>query len=273
MGTGFFVTSIDDHTGAALRKPRQTAESNIYHVIVRGAGRQIIFEDDADRQRYLDDLGRYAAQREVDILAWCLMSNHVHLLLEGGLDSISSLMQMLGSEYAQYFNRRYDRVGPLFQGRYKSEPVESEEYLLTVVRYIHDNPARAGIAPAATYRWSSYDEYVGTPVLCRTARVMDILGSKGQFLVLHESPSTARGHSVMDCESPRRLGSDALTEWAESLLGEADFRHLKELPREQRDRKIALLRSSGMSIRQIERITGIGRNIIARAGRDVPPAE
>lgn len=251
-----------------MRKARQHAESGIYHVIVRGAGRQIIFEDDHDRLRYLDDLDRFAAQRSVRILAWCLMSNHVHLLLEGEQDAISRLLQLFGSEYAQYYNKRHDRIGPLFQSRFKSEPVETDAYLITVVRYIHENPARAGMALTALYRWSSYSEYVTTPRYCHTARVLDVMGSKEQFIQLHERASGASGYEVMEHESVRGLREDALIEWAVKLLGEETFRHLKELPKAQRNRAVGELRRSGLSIRQIERITGIGRGIISRVKCD-----
>lgn len=251
-----------------MRKPRQAAESRTYHVITRGAGRQQIFEDDKDRQRYLDDLARFSLQFGVRIIAWCLMDNHIHMLLEGELESISSLMQTLTSEYAQYFNERHERIGPLFQGRFKSEPVETDDYLVTVIRYVHNNPAKAGIASADAYRWSSYKEYIEAPMLCHTGRVLDIIGSKEEFIHLHESESGSTDFSVMRYRSKFDFSSDELTDYAISLLGEDVFRHLKEQPKEQRNRAIRTLRENGMSVRQIERITGIGRGIISRAKRD-----
>lgn len=248
-----------------MRKPRQIAESNIYHVIARGAGRQIIFEDNIDRFRYLKDLDRFTIEQDVCILAWCLLSNHLHLLLEGDLRFISILMRTLCSEYAQYFNMRHERVGPLFQGRYKSEPVESDDYLINVVRYIHNNPMKAGIATTESYRWSSYEEYISGSIRCKTDRIMGILGSKEQFIKIHQDASSISCHYVMNLESTRNFDDSSLIEWAIGLLGDKDLRSIKELPKELRDQKIRILRNDGMSIRQIERITGIGRSIISRA--------
>lgn len=250
--------------GRNVRKPRQGSESGIYHVIARGAGRQVIFEDDDDRCRYLNDLERFAISKDIQIIAWCLMDNHVHLLLEGELDAVSRFMQTLSSEYAQYFNGRHDRVGPLFQSRYKSEPVETDEYFLTVICYIHNNPERAGIAPADEYRWSSFSEYAEAPVCCRTEKALQIIGSREQFLMLHKDESSVPSATVMEDKSFSKLGSDDLVEYAIGLLGEEVFRRLKGLPKEQRDRAIGILRANGMSVRQIERITGIGRGIIGR---------
>lgn len=228
----------------------------------------MIFEDDDDRHRYLDDLEKFAAQRDVQIIAWCMMANHVHLLLEGDLSALSSLMQTLNSGYAQYFNKRHDRIGPLFQGRYKSEPIQTDEYLITVIRYIHNNPVKAGIASADAYQWSSYAEYVTAPVRCKTEKALKIIGSKEQFISLHEAEPDPLSAKVMEYKSRRELGSDELIEYALALLGEDVFRHLKELPKEQRNKAIGMLRKSGMSVRQIERITGIGRGVISRAGCD-----
>ncbi len=251
-----------------MRKPRRIAESGIYHVIARGAGRQIIFEDDIDRCRYLKDLERFSARKDIQIIAWCLMSNHVHLLLEGDMHCVSSLIQTLCSEYAQYFNNRHDRVGPLFQGRYKSEPVDSDEYLITVIRYIHNNPEKAGISSAREYRWSSYAEYINTPIRCKTEIALGIIGSVEQFIALSEMEADASSSKVMGCQSTRKFDTDELVERAIALLGKESFRRLKSYSKEDRDNALGTLRASGMSIRQIERITGIGRGIISRVKCD-----
>ena len=97
------------------RKPRKQSPANIYHVTNRGVSRQIIFEDDADRERFLVTLRRFMAEFDGELYAWCLMSNHFHLLFHMNLEDISLLMKKVGVSYAAYFNRKYDRVGTLFE--------------------------------------------------------------------------------------------------------------------------------------------------------------
>ena len=139
------------------RVPRRRSESGVYHVMSRGAGKQVIFEDDADRQRYMLLLFRvFPVENDVELLAWCLMDNHVHLLLLGDLGQVAERMRLVSSMYATYFNRRYERSGHLFQGRFKSEPVDGDAHFMTVVRYIHQNPLKAGVTADCRYAWSSY---------------------------------------------------------------------------------------------------------------------
>lgn len=128
----------------------------VYHVISRGNERKAIFRDDRDRQIYLDRLAQCRSKFRFRVLGYCLMSNHVHLALERGPVALSRAMLALNSFYAQRFNLRHDRVGHLFQGRYKAFLVQDESYLFALLRYIHLNPVRARLAdrPEA-YRWSS----------------------------------------------------------------------------------------------------------------------
>ena len=108
------------------RAPRAIAESGFYHVILRGNGKQIIFEDDADRRAFLDLLAKRAADAGIRILAWCLMENHVHLVLEDPTQTLSEMMRRLSGDYAQRFNRKSGRVGHVFEHRFKSCPIENE---------------------------------------------------------------------------------------------------------------------------------------------------
>jgi putative transposase len=117
----------------------------LYHVIVRGNERRAVFRDDRDRERYLDRLAHYREKFGFEFLAYCLMTNHVHLAIETGKAPLSRIMAGLQSSYTQYFNRRHDRVGHLFQGRYKAFLVEKDRYALALVRYIHENPVKARI--------------------------------------------------------------------------------------------------------------------------------
>ena len=133
----------------------------VYHVICRGNNRQAIFRDDLDRKGYLEKLSLYCQDKQVDLLSYCLLSNHVHLLLETPRGNLSKLMQAFQTSYTVYFNKRHGRSGHVFEQRYKALLVDKDNYLLQVSRYIHLNPVGARIVDRAQdYRWSSYGSYV-----------------------------------------------------------------------------------------------------------------
>ena len=143
------------------RQSRKPSESKIYHVMVRGNERRAIFLDEQDRKRYKKILLQKNEDNKYVVYAYCLMNNHVHLLINEGEETISRIMQRLNISYVRYFNAKYERIGHLFQGRFRSEPVEQDRYLLAVIRYIHLNPVKAGIVKRAEdYKWSSFGEYL-----------------------------------------------------------------------------------------------------------------
>ncbi|MGI5879834.1 MAG: transposase [Syntrophomonadaceae bacterium] len=138
------------------RTARKKSETGIYNIIIRGINRQNIFEDDEDRIRFLETLDRYKEETGCELYAYCLMSNHVHLLVKENDDGLSSFMKRVNGSYAYWYNWKYDHVGHLFQDRFKSEPVDDDTYFLTVIRYIHRNPLTAGMTDGLEYAWSSY---------------------------------------------------------------------------------------------------------------------
>ncbi len=162
------------------RKPRIQFEGAFYHIIVRGNQKQDIFLDDTDCRRYLERLNTYKNTCGFILYAFILMRNHVHLLVETPKDPISRIMQRINFTYTQYFNRKYGKVGHLFQGRYKSYLCDKDTYLLNLVRYIHLNPVRAGLVKdAAGYQWSSHDDYVyGTKGLVDTDKVLRLFSER-----------------------------------------------------------------------------------------------
>ena len=129
------------------RGPRKRSNSGIYHIMLRGTNKQRIFHDDMDYQTFLEGLGKYKALSGFQLYVWCLMPNHLHLLLRESKESepIEKIMRRLGTWYVYHCNRRYERSSPLFEGRYKSEAVEDDSCFMTVLRYIHRNPVKAGI--------------------------------------------------------------------------------------------------------------------------------
>ena len=150
------------------RIARKLSETGFYHVIIRGVNKETIFLDDNDRKMFLRLLRKYKAELECNVYAYCLMSNHVHLLIQDQQLNIGELMKNITCVYAGEFNKKHKRVGHLFQDRFKSQNVENQNYLLRLIRYIHRNPEKAGICKTEEYKWSSYNEVLyGSKIIDR----------------------------------------------------------------------------------------------------------
>lgn len=144
------------------RPLRLEVPGGVYHVMSRGNERRDIFLDDADRRRFLDILRSATERLNVLCHTYCLMGNHYHLLLETPDGNLSLAIRQLNGVYAQSFNRRHDRVGHLFQGRFASKLIQKETYLLTVSRYVVLNPVRSNMVPRPSdWEWSSYRAHAG----------------------------------------------------------------------------------------------------------------
>lgn len=148
------------------RVARALSELGHYHVMLKGCAGQLIFEDDDDRLYFLNLLNRRFTSAHIRLLAWCLMDNHVHLLFDDLNNQMSVAMHAIDTAYAKHFNQKTGRRGPVFQERFKSVIISDDKQLLRCVRYIHDNPAKAGISSAPLYRWSSFHEYFSHPEIC-----------------------------------------------------------------------------------------------------------
>lgn len=178
------------------RPPRVEVPGAVYHVTARGNERRALFRDDTDRSEYLDRIARCRQRFRFELLAYCLMTNHVHLAIRSGPEPLSRIMGRLHSTYAGWFNRRHDRVGHLFQGRYKAFLVRDNRHLHALVSYIHRNPVEARIARrAADYPWSS-DRYL------RQALGPDWLDVDPLLALLDESPRSAIRLYVKLVDSP-----------------------------------------------------------------------
>ncbi|MBN4073493.1 transposase [Mariprofundus ferrooxydans] len=144
------------------RKPRVHLPGGYYHVMMRGNGGNDIFFSAADHSRFLLLLQAGIARYEHRVHAFCLMDNHVHLLIQVGSVPLSKIIQNLGFRYTRYINQQRNAVGHLFQGRFKAILVDADSYLLELVRYIHLNPVRAGLCEIVEgFEWSSHHAYMG----------------------------------------------------------------------------------------------------------------
>ena len=243
------------------RKPR--AKGQFFHVIVRGIGKQILFENDQDRNKFLELLERYRDETDIAIMAYCLMENHVHLLVNDPSESMPLFMKKLGISYASYYNKKYDRVGHLFQDRYKSEPILDDRGLLNVYRYILNNPVKAHISQVNKYEWSSYREFGRSGALTDTAILVKLIGDKSKLDAFLLENTDYEGIEFQ----PSRHDDDWALEMIRKTLGVESGTALQQMTRAERDENLAKLKEKGISVRQLERLTGINRNVIQRAKR------
>ena len=125
------------------RKARIESKSGIYHIMLRGINRQQIFEDDEDFEKFLWVLKDVKQLSRFKLYGYCLMGNHIHLLLKPENEPLELIFRRIGSKYVYWYNLKYQRTGHLFQDRFKSEPVESISSFFVVLRYIHQNPQKA----------------------------------------------------------------------------------------------------------------------------------
>jgi REP element-mobilizing transposase RayT len=192
--------------------PRQAREKDkfcIYHVIQRGNNKGEIFIADRDRGKFIEILARMKSKYNFLVYAYCLMSNHIHLVIDDNGNDISRLIKSVNVSYALYFNKKYKRVGHLFQDRFKSEIITNDRYLLQVSKYIHNNPVKANmvIAPEEYY-WSSYNIYLGRMenkyYLVDTTKILGLIsdntGRAAKQYALYVNQKEAKAPQVMDVE-------------------------------------------------------------------------
>lgn len=238
------------------RKPREYGE--YVHAMNRGTGKQILFEDDYDRYKFLNLLCRFKEECGITIIAYCLMENHFHLLLKDSCKNISLYMQKVEMCYAQYFNKKYERIGCLYQGRYMSCVIKSEEQLIHTYRYILKNPEKAGISRASAYKWSSYSEYGKSGGITDTEIIRQIIENHKQYTDFMSEIDFAE---YMDFDKEKHDDNWALRIIKETfsvLNGTA----IQEMPLLQRNKALIILRKKKITVRQLERLTGISRGII-----------
>lgn len=250
------------------RQARKKSVSSIYHVMMRGVNRAPIFHEDKDYFRFLEILAKVKEKAPFVIYAYCLMYNHVHLLFQELKEPVGSTIKRISSSYVYGFNRKYNRVGHLFQERFHSEPVDDDPYFLTVLRYIHQNPVKANITQQCSeYSWSSYAIYASAAqqgkTLVDTTFSMKLMGSQKELLKFINAPNNDK---CLDLENVIRLSDGELLILMEEILGESPISDFLEMQAGERDQILRKLKKiEGTTVRQISRLTGLGRWVVANA--------
>lgn len=245
--------------------------TGFYHVCARGTGKQLIFENDADRWEFLELMRDCCCDARVTIVAWCLMGDHVDLVLLDYEDEMSAAMQRLLLTYARRFNKRTGRAGCLFRERFERRSLDTDWQVMEAVRSVHANPQEAGIALIERYPWSSFDEYLRaydndmTRGFSDPSCMLELFGSTEGFIAYLLSTPDGGEPAMPDMEE---------TEWERHAFAEklakglgVPLRGVKAAPPAQRNIVILGLHDAGFTVRQIERYTGIGKSTVSRIVR------
>lgn len=249
------------------RYARRASESGIYHIVLRGINKQVIFEDDEDREKFLKTIMHYKSISRYELYGYCLMDNHIHLLIKEAAEPISLVIKRISSSYVYWYNRKYERCGHLFQERFKSEVVESEAYFLTVLRYIHQNPIKAGLTKnIEEYQWSSINEYEKNQSQINTDFALKmIFEDKAKAVeLLRQYMNEHTEDNCIDYEEKNRVSDQAVIS---NLVGYgiSSINELKKIEISKRNKIIRAVKViDGVTIRQLSRITGISKSVIDR---------
>lgn len=246
------------------RTPRAREESGIHHVVVQGLDHQKIFEENEDKDLYLDIVLRFKERFDMRLYAYCIMPNHAHLLLKEGEIDISSFMRRVGVSFVHWYKMNHAVEGPVFRGRYMSEPLQDESQILQVARFIHQEPVKAGLVrEMEEYLWSSYRLYLYQNSFIDTEAILDRLHYWGPYEEYMKLPEPA----VYLEEVPPRFGKtdrEVRALLLNRLSGKA-IEELRYMPADMRDAILAKLRyDDKVSVTQLARVTQLGRSIIQK---------
>ena len=247
------------------RSGRIKSITGIYHIMLRGMDKRDIFMDDMDRLIFTKIIERVKRQSGFKLYAYCLMDNHVHMLIREDDEPIELIFKRIGVSYSAYFNRKYDRCGHLYQDRFKSEPVETIEYFMDALRYICQNPIKAGLCDRIkAYPWLECDcvrdksgmiDDISEYTSLSGANLLSFVNSRCEMPHLEEAvnkrmtdqEAAALIFTITRCRNPQ------------------DLRCLES---KVRNLSLKTCLNSGVSVRQLARITGLSKSTIERIKKD-----
>jgi len=260
------------------RQRRKLSKTGTYHIMLRGNERKSIFPEEEDYRKFLQILANKKRDDSFLLYAYCLMSNHLHLLIREKKQNISQIMKRINIAYAYYFNKKYNRVGHVFQDRFKSESIEEESYLLSVIRYIHNNPLDAKMVnDPILYLWSSYKYYIieRKKNLIDKEEILTIFSSKipkaiQLFKTFSQKPSTSIDLEYKSNNIPTKeiTNYEQAYKYIRRYVKEKNLK-IEDISKIQNkyyrdDLILSLKKKSNLSIREIAEILGINRSIVSR---------
>ncbi len=278
---------------------REKSRIGVYHVLVQGAGNHELFHDDEDYQVFVEYLGRlmkeaWAEDDEPDrpyfhTYAYCLTPKQFRLIVKEEKYQVSAIMQSISQLYSRYYSGKYNSYGPLYRRRYYSEPINDEERMEVVMRYVHQEPQRLGIIkePQITqiaqkeiviqepqiaqkaldeWEWSSWHEYVGLgsdlPIVCeKPDACQNLTEEQWRELLSRPLPEGTKCLEPKEYRAPKPTETQVLS-MVRLMTTATTWDEFKAIPKDEKLKTIKQLLQNGASIRQMEKLTGIGRGII-----------
>lgn len=256
------------------RVARKESPTGYYHVMMRGNNREKIFAEVSEKQYFIKQLKEHVEKGNISIVAYCLMDNHVHLLLHSELQKMTETLKKINIKFAKFYNSKYKRVGHVFQDRFKSEVIDSENYLIGAMRYIHNNPVKAKISiDVSDYYWSSYKEYIEGKSKLVSSRERDIVlnlfsFSLDQFKKFHLEEETEEFLEINeDLEKEREERAQKIINKYFDKYAVKDVDVLTNNKEVLEDIVKELLKKSYLSHRRIAEILNISRGYVHKIAR------
>lgn len=249
------------------RIARVKSQSKIYHIMIRGINKQDIFFDKQDYLKFLKEVKKTKEKYKYKIYAYCLMPNHVHLEIHDLNNCIENIMRSLGISYSSYFNKKYERVGHLFQDRYLSKVVETEKYLLDLQRYIHQNPQKARISSVEDYEWSSYKDYIYGYGVTDTSYIMKKFSNSKEEFIRFNQEIRNEIEQIVNFEIGYKFTDEEVNKIVKEKLKIENPQNIQRYNKDVREKMINILIEDLhpiISIRQMSRVIGMDKKSIAK---------
>ena len=256
------------------RQARGKSCNDVYHCMLRGINKQDIFFEDKDYLRFQEIIERTKKKFSYQLYSYVLMPNHIHLEIKDENHKLSQILHSMTTSYANYFNKKYQRNGHLFDNRFKSKSVESSYYILNLVRYIHQNPVKAGISKMENYKWSSYLEYfknIPKDNLTDTKEVLEMFShdeeeSRREFFEFNSKTIKFEDSiELLEYEMRNKLTDEEVTYFIKEKLGITNIQEIQKYNNKYRNSIIKKLKDiKGISQPQMARILGINITLIKK---------
>lgn len=254
------------------RTIRRFGIKRINHIVIRGVNKQDIFLDKQDKSKFIKEILNTKEKYHYELYAFVIMPNHVHMLIYDKEFNLSVIMNSLQTRYVSYFNKKYERVGHLFQDRYFNKMIEDDNYLKSTIRYIHKNPEKAFLAKQENYEWSSYKQYMNNDnSIVNIDTFLKILDKNKEialkkFKEYHKQNEENKLSDGIEYELQTKLTDEQLIE---ALKEKLEINNIQNIQQYSNKKIIELLKEivniPYISINQLSRVTGINRKLLGKA--------
>lgn len=255
------------------RTARIESSTGYYHVIMRGNNKNWIFKGEENKQNFIKLLKIQEKEGKLELVAWCIMDNHVHLIVKSEIKDMALAFKKINVSYAMRYNKRSDTIGHVFQDRFKSQPIETDDYLMQVVRYVHNNPVQAKMVKRLEqYKWSSYNDYFSKEKVIKSSQMQFVLAYFNNQLAEFKA-----FHKQSDDNEYLEIKEDLMkyrTEKAQGIIETFCTKHRITVAKEIYENKELidkllklLIRQSKLPLRKIADLVGTSYNVVQQVNK------